>query len=185
MMWCGIYLYLGAIPEEDDDNFAEEQAVGNDETTSSSKKSSKKSKKAKDAPVAAEDDEEWHDASSTIITEEDGAVEIVEKTMKKGEEEDLAAEKSMIGATGAAMAGASLSEEGIPFAAEATGGEGEEGGDDNQFSTPPRGRQLNAKNGKVEKKKDRYNAKMQWMITNRMRSILIDELHYLPEEVGR
>ena len=40
-----------------------------------------------------------------------------------------------------------------------------------------------AANNKKAKKADQYNARMQWIITNRMRRILIDQLHYLPEEV--
>lgn len=31
--------------------------------------------------------------------------------------------------------------------------------------------------------KDKFNAKMQWLITARMKKILVEELHYLPEEV--
>ena len=31
--------------------------------------------------------------------------------------------------------------------------------------------------------KDKYNAKMQWVITGRMKKALVEELHYLPEEV--
>ena len=51
-----------------------------------------------------------------------------------------------------------------------------------ELSGPEAVRRKRAESGD-NRKKDKYNAKMQWVITNRMKKILVEELHYTPEEV--
>jgi hypothetical protein len=157
-------------------------AMGEHNASSAAPGKGKKGAEEEEEEEKEEEAAEFHDA----VSPDEAAAE--------REEGELAADDAAAAATAAAGAGAldPAAAAAAAAASDVEGGSGEEeeaavaAAVEEELSGPEavrRRRAEEAGQGKGKKPKDKYNAKMQWVITGRMKQVLMEELHYLPEEV--